>query len=114
MLAPGHYGYTATTTLAGKSHKAVGSFIVEELNLEELSLVADHALLATIATTTGGEMIYPHEVDRLPQLLAARDDLKTVVYPHTRYTDLLNLPWLLVLLVLLLSVEWAVRKFFFG
>ena len=114
LLAPGHYGYTATTTLAGKSHKAVGSFIVEELNLEELSIVADHALLATIATTTGGEMIYPHEVDRLPQLLAARDDLKTVVYPHTRYTDLLNLPWLLVLLVLLLSVEWAVRKFFFG
>ena len=114
LLAPGHYGYTATTTLAGKSHKAVGSFIVEELNLEELSLVADHALLATIATTTGGEMIYPHEVDRLPKLLAARDDLKTVVYPHTRYTDLLNLPWLLVLLVLLLSVEWAVRKFFFG
>lgn len=114
LLTPGQYSYTATSTLAGKTHKASGSFIVEELNLEELNLEADHTLLSTIATTTGAQMLTPDQLDQLPQLLAARNDLKTVVYPHTRYTELLNLPWLFILLVLLLSLEWAARKYFFN
>jgi hypothetical protein len=57
-------------------------------------------------------MLSPDQLERLPQLLKERDDLKTVVYSHTRYTELLSLPWLFVLLVLLLSVEWAVRKYY--
>ncbi len=114
LLAPGQYSYAAATTLAGKSHKASGSFIVEELNLEELNLEADHTLLATLAATTGAQMLTPDSLDQLPQLLEARTDLKTVVYPHTRYTDLLNLPWLFLLLILLLSAEWAIRKYLFN
>jgi hypothetical protein len=112
LLAPGHYNYTASATLAGKSHTATGSFIVEELNLEEMNLTADHTLLATLSSTTGAQMLSPDQLERLPQLLKERDDLKTVVYSHTRYTELLSLPWLFVLLVLLLSVEWAVRKYY--
>lgn len=114
LLAPGRYDYTASATLAGKSHTAKGSFVVEELNLEELNLTADHTLLATLSSTTGGQMLTPDQLEQLPQLLKERDDLKTVVYSHTRYTELLNLPWLFVLLVLLLAVEWGVRKYFFS
>ena len=112
VLPPGQYNYAASATLAGKTHKASGSFIVEELNLEELNLVADHALLSTIASVTGAQMLTPDQLGHLPQLLRDRGDLKTVVYPHTRYTQLLDLPWLLILLILLLSLEWAVRKYY--
>lgn len=113
-LEPGQYNYTATTSLAGKNHKTSGSLVVEELNLEELNLEADHTLLSTIASTTDARMLTPDQLDQLPQLLNSRNDLKTVVYPHTRYIELLNLPWLLILLIMLLSVEWAVRKYFFN
>ena len=41
-----------------------------------------------------------------------RDDLKSVVYSHTRYTELLNLPLIFILIVLLLAAEWALRKLF--
>ena len=109
-LAPGQYHYTAATTFAGTRYTASGSFVVEDINLEQTNLVADHALLNTIAQTTGGEMLRPDQIGQLPELLAARDDMKSVVYTHTRYTELLNLPLIFILLVLLLAAEWAIRK----
>ena len=109
-LAPGHYTYTATTTLSGRKYTATGSFIVEDINLEQSNLVADHALLNTIAQTTGAQMLLPDEFDRLPQFLSERDDLKSIVYSHTRYTELLNLPLIFIFLVLLLAAEWVIRK----
>lgn len=111
-MDPGTYRYTATTTFNGKEYKASGSFAVEEVNLEEVSLVADHALLNTLAATTGGAMLTPDDIDQLPALLAARDDIRSVIYSHTRYTDMMHLPWVLVLLVLLLAAEWALRKYY--
>ncbi len=113
-LEPGQYAYTASTTLAGKRYIASGNFIVEDINLEQVNHVADHALLNTIAQTTGAQMLYPDQLDQLPQLLAERDDLKSVVYAHTRYTELLNLPLLFILIVLLLAVEWGIRKWMNG
>ena len=109
-LPPGQYNYSARTVFGGRSYAAKGSFFVEELNLETLNMVADHTLLNTLANNTGAEMLSPSEVDRLPQLLAARDDIKSVAYSHIRYTELLNLPLLFILIVLLLGAEWAVRK----
>lgn len=109
-LEPGQYAYTASTTLAGKRYTTSGNFIVEDINLEQVNHVADHALLNTIAQTTGAQMLYPDQLDQLPQLLAERDDLKSVVYAHTRYTELLNLPLIFILIVLLLAAEWALRK----
>ena len=109
-LAPGTYSYTASATFAGKDYTATGRFVVEQFDLESLNLVADHALMNTIARTTGGETLAPDSLDRLPALLEARGDMKAVIYSHTRYTELLDLPWLLVLLVVLLGMEWGVRK----
>ena len=111
-LEPGAYRYSATTTLAGKEYKATGSFAVEEVNLEEVTLVADHALMHTLAATTGGTMLAADSLARLPDLLAARDDIRSVIYSHTRYTDLLNVPWVLLLIILLFTLEWGVRKYF--
>ena len=110
QLLPGRYSYTANTTLAGKKYTTAGYFIVEDINLEQSNHVANHALLNTLAKTTGAQMLYPDQLDQLPQLLASRDDLKTTVYSHTRYTELLNLPLIFILIVLLLAAEWGIRK----
>ena len=110
QLPPGRYSYTANTTLAGKKYTTTGYFIVEDINLEQSNHVANHALLNTLAKTTGAQMLYPDQLDQLPQLLASRDDLKTTVYSHTRYTELLNLPLIFILIVLLLAAEWGIRK----
>lgn len=85
---------------------------MEETNVEQVNLVADHTLLNTLAQTTGGEMIAPSDIAKLPTLLDARDDMKSIVYSHTRYSELLNLPLLFILIILLLTAEWATRKYF--
>jgi len=109
-LPPGSYRYRASTKLGGQSFSAEGSFLVEDLQLEALNLVADHSLLNTLAATSGGAMLYPDQLESLPELLKKRDDIKTVLYSETRYVNMLNLPLLFVLIVLLLAAEWVIRK----
>ena len=70
---------------------------------------ADHALLRTISAVSGGKMFYPDQLDELRDELAA---LKPTIYTHTRFSELIGLPWVLVLIVLLLGAEWVLRKYF--
>ena len=111
VLAPGSYNYTATTRLGGTSYSASGSFLVEDLQLEAINTVADHSLLATLAASTGGAMVEARDVERIADLLRERDDMKTVVYSETSYSDMLNLPLVFIVIVLLLAAEWVTRKY---
>ena len=103
-LKGGLYRYRATAD----GLTADGTFAVEALNLEQRTLVADHNLLRTISTTTGGEMYTP---DQLSSLRSQLSTLKSTIYSHTRYAELLRLPWVLALIVLLLAAEWVLRKY---
>ena len=110
-LPPGSYRWTARTLFNGKQHQASGSFMVEDLQLETLDLTADHSLLSTLAAQSGGAMVEAHDVEQLPKMLRERDDLHTVIFSETRYSDMLNMPLIFILIVLLLGLEWVVRKY---
>lgn len=103
-LREGVYRYRASTA---DGLTADGTFAVESTGVEMSRLVADHSLLRTISHTTGGEMFAPADIDLLKRKLA---ELKPTIYSHTRYSDLLGLPWVLALIVLLLGAEWLTRK----
>jgi hypothetical protein len=108
-LPEGLYRYRATTQYDGNTLTAEGSFAVEALHLERANLTADHTLLRTISAVTGGKMYYPDQLDELRDELAT---LKPTIYTHTRFSELIGLPWVLVLIVLLLGAEWVLRKYF--
>lgn len=107
-LSEGLYRYSASTTYDGTTLTAEGAFAVEALHLEQANLTADHTLLRTISAITGGQMYYP---DQLSSLRTALSDLKPVIYTHTRFSELLSLPWVLALILLLLGAEWVLRKY---
>ena len=111
QLPAGRYRYRASTTLGGQHYQCEGSFVVEALNLEDINLVANHGLMYSLSSLTGGTMLYPSEVQQLPDLIKSRVDAVTMLHAHTRYVELLRLPWVLALLVLLLGVEWVLRKY---
>ena len=113
-LEPARYHIHARTLFGGKEYTWSGSFAVEALDLEKLNLVADHTLLNTLSHTTGGRMLLPAQTDSLPDILTHRGDLKGMLYSNTLYTPLVSLPLLLILLILLLGIEWAGRKYFFN
>ena len=109
-LPPGEYSFKATTSFAGKAFQKAGLFTVMSLNIESLNTVANHVLLNNMAVRNSGKMVYPSQLDQIEQLLAARDDLKTIAYTQKRYTDLVSFIPFLMLLLLLLSAEWFIRK----
>ena len=88
--------------------QAEGTFAVEAINLEQRNLQADHALLRTLAATSGGLVAGPGAEATIADALL---QLKPTLHEHTRHTDWLHWPWLLALVVVLLGAEWAVRKY---
>ena len=111
FLDEGRYVYKASTTLAGKNYSTEGVFVVSEADIEAANITADHVMLQTMAEQSDGRMVSPHELDSLGDWLLGRDDIKTVIHTHTVNHSLLNLWWILALIILLLGVEWAVRKY---
>ena len=79
--------------------------------LEDINLVADHTLLNTLSQKTGGELLSARNISDLPEMLKKRTDIKTVMYEQLKYSEMLNMPWLFVLIILLLGSEWVIRKY---
>ncbi len=107
-LPEGIYHYTASTNYDGEKVTVSGMFAVEALNLELRNLTADHTMLRTISTMTGGKLFYKDQINTLQSLLST---LKPTIYTHIRYADLLHLPWVLILILLLLAAEWVLRRY---
>lgn len=109
-LPIGEYTYTAATQNGTRKFNANGELTVKPLNLETRQSAANHQLLNTIAKQSGGQMLYPAQISQLANLIRKNDNIKTVVYEDKHYSDLIDVKWLFVLILLLLSGEWFLRK----
>jgi len=112
LLPMGDYTYIAQTRLGNQNHQATGGFSVRAMNVEQQNLRADHQLLNLIALQTDAEMVYTHQLDELRNMLISREDAKPVTYVERGFHELINLKWILILLILILSVEYFLRRFF--
>ena len=104
------YSYSATTKLGNQSFNATGQFTIKPLNLETRQSAADHRLLADMAKQSGGQMLQPSQISQLADLIRKNENIKTVVYEDKHYSDLVDLKWIFVLILALLSAEWFIRK----
>ena len=112
LLPVGDYTYIARTGLGNQSHQVSGAFSVRAMNVEQLYLRADHQLLNLMAVQTEAEMVYPNQLNDLQNILVSREDAKPVIYVERGFHDLINLRWILIFLVLVLSVEYFLRRYF--
>jgi hypothetical protein len=104
------YAYAASTKLGNETFTASGQFTIKPLNLETRQSAADHQLLSDMAKQSGGQMLQPSQISQLADLIRKNENVKTVVYEDKRYSDLIDLKWIFILIAGLLSVEWFVRK----
>lgn len=111
-LPVGVYKYSANTRLGTETYRSRGEFVVTGESLESRTLQANHAMLYRLAKQNDGEMLYPDELLSLPDRLAERETLQSKIYYEEKYTGLFNLWWVIGLVILLLSVEWFLRKYF--
>lgn len=109
-LPVGEYSYTASTKLGTQTFITRGQLTVKPLNLETRQSAADHHLLADLAKQSGGQMLYPSQINLLADLIRKNDNIKTVVYEDKHYSDLIDMKWIFVVILILLSAEWFLRK----
>jgi len=104
------YSYSASTKLGNETFTATGQLTVKPLNLETRQSAADHKLLNDLAKQSGGQMLQPSQIGQLADLIKKNENIKTVVYEDKRYSDLIDLKWMFILILGLLSTEWFLRK----
>jgi hypothetical protein len=109
-LPPDNYRYRAEVQSGGKMHTETGEFTVSSVSIEKVNTLADHRLLYKLAKDKGGEMIFTKELNELPAIIKNRDDIASISYTSKKFTEILSLPWLLAAILVLLSLEWFIRK----
>jgi len=111
-FSPGIYSFEAKVETGSEVLLQKGSFTITALNLEDINTIANHRLLNTISSLTGGISVYPQNIDQLADQIKNRSDVKPVTYARKRLTDLINFYPLMILIILLMGTEWFLRKYY--
>jgi hypothetical protein len=105
--------YWVSVTARTKEGLPIGDvtsrFLVDERDLELDNPAADHALLAELASLTGGNVITPEQHGAFLERLLKEGLVRREESEVTRMTLWDNWPFLIVF-VTLLATEWTVRK----
>jgi hypothetical protein len=110
LLPAGVYNFIARTSVTGKQEVVKGQFLVEQLVAEYQQSKANHQLLYQIAQTTGGDFLYPDDLESLNSRLKQKEQIKTIAFEDKSYDDLINLKWFFAVLMLFITLEWFLRK----
>lgn len=109
-LPVGNYTWTATTQVGNKKLEKSGRFSVQEVMLETANLVADHDLLKSISTATEGKFFDKKDIQKVAQEIKNNEKIKSIASYQKKYAMMLNSYWYLIAIVLLLGIEWFLRK----
>ncbi|WP_147372247.1 hypothetical protein [Mariniphaga sediminis] len=110
-LSVGNYSFTAEVTVGSETYTESGNFAVTAVNIENIVTQANHRMLYQLAVQSGGSFYPPSQAEQIIGDLKSSNTLKPVIRFQEMINELLNLRWLFFVLLLLLSVEWFLRKF---
>ncbi len=110
-LPTGDYTFSANVTIGKETFNENGSFTVVAVNFEDVVTRANHNMLYQLAKQSGGQFYLPGEVNKLVSELKSSNQIKATSYFQEMVHEILNLRWLFFVMLLLLSMEWFLRKF---
>lgn len=108
-LEAGNYSFTVKENTANTTYS--GSFEVLDFEIEKQFVNPDLTRLQQTAANTGGSVYYPDTADSLIRFLLDNEDYKQVQKEIIRRLPLIDWIWLLVIIAVMLTVEWFVRKY---
>jgi hypothetical protein len=111
-LPVGNYRFEASVTYNGEQFTYDGQFSVQPIQLELYETTADHGVLRLLSNRTGGRLVYPDQLQVLADSIRAEENIKPVIYQTSRTRSAINLRWLFLPILLLLVVEWGLRRYF--
>ena len=108
QLPVGTYTYSAKS-INQKETKS-GNFIVQALQAELTQTRADYQLLNTLANDTKGQFYTYANMDKISENITANENIQAVSYTNSKLDELINNKWIFFIILLLLSMEWFIRK----
>ena len=112
-MPEGKYTWNAKCSMAQETYQERGVIVVENIQIEQSSLSADHDLLKRIAVKNGGsflgdlQSIEPSEASRALVLSGLP---ATILHEQVALQDGVEWIPILMLALLLLAVEWIIRR----
>lgn len=112
-LNEGVYRFQASAALRSGQEKVSGQFVIRNVDIEMNNTLADFGMLRELAKNTGGEFISPASLTQFVQKLKQNrpsDRLDS----SEEMVELIHMKWLFFLLVILMGIEWGLRKYHGG
>ncbi len=112
-LKEGVYQYKSSTALNGKREEVRGQFLVTAQNIESQNLTADFGLLRKLSASTGGKFYEATNLNKLT-IDFEKTPAQSLIHSDESFNPLINLKWVFFLLLVLISIEWFLRKYLGG
>ena len=109
ILEVGTYKFTAK--VKGANLVKTGVFDVKKIQLEQLGLSANHQVLKKIAALSEGKVFYLNDIQNLIETIKNSEKNKKMLHSKEKLEGLINISWILLALLILISVEWFIRKY---
>jgi glutathione S-transferase len=109
-LPAGPYRFLAKTSLAAQNYAVSGEVQIKPSQLEFGRSRADFGLLQELSGRTAALSFPAKEADRLADSILARISQKPLVEEQVTVSGLIDEPWLMLAVALLLAAEWFIRK----
>jgi len=109
VIEAGTYNFIAN--VKGTDLEKKGVFDVKEIQVEQLGFSANHQVLSQIAMLSGGKTFSLNDIDNLIQRIKESKQNKKIIYSKEKLEGLINIPWILLILLILIFIEWFVRKY---
>ena len=109
MLDVGKYRFAAK--VKGTDIVKRGSFDVKAIQLEQLYTVANHKLLYQLALASGGVLFFPNKRNELVAKIKNSKNNYKRISTEEKLKGIINIPWILLSLLALISLEWFLRKY---
>ena len=108
----GEYQYVAETELGIEKFRQQGSMLIQKKKVEQLAPVSDFSSLRLVSRLTGGRFFTESEGALLVEEISKMKPADIPVRTESKWYELINLQWILGILILLLSLEWFLRRWF--
>ena len=108
-LSSGNYDYKVN--VLGQNISKKGKFRITNYNIEEQFTNANQIKMNQLAVNNKGRLFYKSELKNLIDELMINDAFVTIQKQIIKEKELINWKWILFLIIILLTIEWYIRKY---
>jgi len=109
---PGEYHWNAQTQIDGGKAVKKGIFRISPLQKETENMTADFKTLLQLAKKSGGKFVGQTKIDSINQYISLNENIVPLAHYTKNDRSLLNYKWLFLIILIFLSGEWFLRKYF--